>query len=139
VKKECLPDDLVLLLDWMKNKKKKKVKVDKTATGGAKAAATEEKIEGEKLTELKKRDDLTRDYTQHAVVEEVLEVLQEERTKGHKFTPSYHTQVCVLMVNQFKPASVEDYRLKTNVLLYLIGTQFMTVRKDIGFFTKEQW
>ena len=43
------------------------------------------------------------------------------------------------MVNQFKPASVEDYRLKTNVLLYLIGTQFMTVRKDIGFFTKEQW
>lgn len=35
--------------------------------------------------------------------------------------------------------TIDDYRLKTNVQIYLINTMFLTVRKDIGFFTKEQW
>ena len=43
------------------------------------------------------------------------------------------------MVREFKPKNLDEKRLKVNVLLYLIGTLFMTVKSDIGFFTREQW
>ena len=97
MKKECMPDDLVTLLDWMKNKKKKKVKT----TGDKKKPTAKGDVanEDDSETVIKKRDDLTRDYTQAPVVLEVIELLREERTKGHKFAPSYHVQVTSLMID----------------------------------------
>lgn len=98
MKIECMPDDLVKLLDWMKNKKKKKVvNKDDKPNRPNKITGTGEDDDNE--TVIKKRDDLTRDYTEAKVVDEVIELLREERTKGHKFSPQYHVQVTSLMID----------------------------------------
>jgi hypothetical protein len=55
-----------------------------------------------------------------------------------KFNPIYHAKVLNLVVDQFNnPQSIAEKRLQINVTFYLIGTLFLTIKSDLGFFERE--
>jgi hypothetical protein len=141
VLKDCLPLDMLKYIALGQTKKKKKDKDEKkdgkvenegVETTGA--AADDDKGPGFIVD-----NKLELDYKIVKNVEETLEVLKAERLKG-KFNPIYHAKVLNLVVDQFNnPQSLSEKRLQINVTFYLIGTLFLTIKSDLGFFEREQW
>ena len=140
VKKDCLPADLVALMDSL-GKKGKKKKSDKERGGQAQndkidADEAEAETGADFVTQVNFRNDLQVDYSISQNVRERLEILNQERIKG-KFSASFHVQVLTLMADQMKQASDSDILLKINVVIYLIGTLFQTTNKSAGFLPRD--
>jgi len=136
VRRDCLPDDMLKILSIGASTKEKTKDDDKDNKGGQNV----NKDDGEDfITQLNLKNWLELDYQDVNEVKEISGLLKEERIKGMKFSFTYHVQVLSKMVDQFKPANLDEIRLKINILLYLIGTLFMTVRTELGFFNRDQW
>lgn len=105
--------------------------------GNSVTSVTEVKVDDElDQPNFKIRRELELDYKEVKNVKETLEVLKSERLKG-KFDTYYHVKVLNCMVDQFKPDNLDEKRLKVNVTLYLIGTLFMTIKTDLGYFDRD--
>jgi hypothetical protein len=137
VLKECLPLDMLRYIALGQTKKKKKDKEEKKKVEDDAAADNADAADEDKGPGFIVDNKLELDYKIVKNVEETMQALKSERLKG-KFNPLYHAKVLNLIVDQFNnPQTIEEKRLQIKVNFYLIGTHFLTIKSDIGFFERE--
>ena len=121
VKQDCLPQDLVQLMDKLKKPKKKDKEVDDDGNEKPKERETKEARE-DVMTQIK-RDYLNDDFSLFPTVKEVIELLKEERMKA-KFSADYHARVLDKIFNEMPCKEAHEIKTKIEVISMQVNMIF---------------
>ena len=138
MKKEFYPKELEDLIDLIKKRPTTSKEQKKQAqTGDDEKDKDQPKDEVDFITDVRGRDDLKIDYTQLINVKTKLDELRLERRKA-KYSAQFHVEVFQKMHEQMPKDSNDATKLRIEVLLLLISTQFQASR-SATFVSRDEW